>query len=158
MFVILQRLQQGPDPLAGWLPSPFLATFDLCDLGGLEEGSEPPRSGSVTCGATCGRGGFNLLEQPGALLTQSHETGQLRGVDVLADVQGDFEGVLDVQRGDLRLVLLFALEKRRGTKLADENTFWSSGSYKSSPVCTVCSGPSLSLVTGLTLFCCIWGT
>lgn len=116
LFVILQRFQQGPDPLAGWLPSPLFATFDLCDLGGLEKGSEAPRSGSVPCGATCGRGGFTLLEQPGALPTQSHEAPQLRGVDILADVQRGFKRVLDVQRGDLRLVLLFALERRRKDK------------------------------------------
>lgn len=84
-------------------------TSNACDLGGQQEGSQTPRRG-----AACGGDGFALLEQPGALLTQSHEAVQLCGVNVLADVQGGFERVLDVQRGHLWLVLLFALERGEG--------------------------------------------
>lgn len=85
--------------------------------------------------------GFALLEQPGALLTQGHEAFQLCVVDVLADVQGVFERVLDVQRGHLRLVLLSALEEGKGTVLAHQHTSLSSStssSHKGSSVCTVC--------------------
>lgn len=119
LIVILQGVQQALDPLTGRLPFPFLATFDPCDLGGQEEGGESPRRGSLSFVTPCGCVGFTLLEQPGALLTQSHETFELRGVDVLADVQRGFERVLDVQRDYRRLVLLFALKKGNGTRLAD---------------------------------------
>ena len=108
--VILQRVQQTLDPLTGWLPSSFLATFDPCNLGGQEKCSESPRICSVAPIANSGRVGFTLLQQPQTLLTQSDKAIQLSGVDVLADVQRCFKWVLNVQRGYLRLVLLFALD------------------------------------------------
>lgn len=85
--------------------------------------------------------GFALLEQPGALPTQGHKTFQLCGIDVLADVQGVFKRVLDVQRGHLWLVLLSALEEGKGTVLAHQHTSLSSSTsscHKGSFVCTVC--------------------
>lgn len=113
-----------------------------------EEGGESPRRRIVA--STAGLVVFTLLEQPGALLTQSHEAVQLRGIHVLADVQRGFEGVLDVQRGDLRLVLLFALEEEgEGTMLADEHTCLSLYSIR--------YGPSVWLVMVAALCCSIWG-
>lgn len=55
-----------------------------------------------------------LLQLPGALLAQGYEAVQLRGVDVLADVEGGFKWVLDVKRGHLGLVLLSTLDESVG--------------------------------------------
>lgn len=109
LFLIftVQGFYQALDPVSGRYSFLFLATFDPRDLRGQEEGGESP-------GCGCGCFGLVLLQQPGALLTQSDEAFQLTGVDILADVQGGFEGVLDVQRDHLRLVLLFALGRGKG--------------------------------------------
>lgn len=115
--VLLQRLQQALDSLAGRLPPPFLATLDPRDPRGQQEGGESPRRRRHVWagGGGGGLGAASLLfQQPGALLAQGHEAVQLRGVHVLADVEGGFERVLDVKRGHLGLVLLSTLEEEEG--------------------------------------------